>query len=319
MRLIGQLPQAAAETFALHLRRQSIECQLDAPSATAPAFAQPSAAGTSPLEIWVLDEDRVDAARALFSRFLSMPDAPEFNLPHTSLPPPPAPSSPLPPAPSQSGIFFPLPSANAIPIARRIPWLTLSILLLLAVAWFSDAVRAAFAFDSDAIVSHGQLWRLFTPALLTDSHYGGLLLFASIWILHFGRHLELQRGTSACLLLLLLTAGTATLLTAYALPALIETLQRLGHPFPSLGYLAQLPPGPCVLAYALYAYWLIRLRPHSPTADALSLPSRRRILLPGTQFALIAILLILFLTPQTRATPLLYLLSALPAALLALV
>ena len=70
MRLIGQLPQAAAETFALHLRRQSIECQLDAPSATAPAFSQPSAAGTSPLEIWVLDEDRVDAARALFSRFL---------------------------------------------------------------------------------------------------------------------------------------------------------------------------------------------------------------------------------------------------------
>ncbi len=311
MRLIGQLPQAAAETFARHLQRQSIECQLDTPSGTA------ANAGAAPLDIWVFDEDRVDAARALFSRFLSMPDAPEFNLPPP--PPLPQPSQPaaLPSASDSSNILFPLPSPHAIPAARRIPWLSLFVVVLLAVAWFSPTVRDAFSFDSDAILSGGQLWRLFTPALLTDPHFGGLTLFAAIWILHFGRHLELHRGPITCLLLLLLSAGTATLLTAYAIPALSELLQRINHPFPALDALAQLPPGPCVLAYALYAYWLIRLRPRS-AALAPPLSDRRRILLPGTHLALLAILVILFLTSQTSAAPLLYLLSALPAALLAL-
>ncbi len=310
MRLIGQLPQAAAETFARHLQRQSIECQLDAPSGTA------SNAGAAALDIWVFDEDRVDAARALFSRFLSMPDAPEFNLPPPPLPPQLAPQAPIPPASDSSDILFPHLSANTIPTTRHIPWLSLSVLLLLALAWFSPAVRDAFSFDSDAILSGAQLWRLFTPALLTDPHFGGLTFFAAIWILHFGRHLELHRGPMTCLLLLLLTAGTATLLTAYAIPALSELLQRINHPFPALDALAQLPPGPCVLAYALYAYWLIRLRPRS-AALAPPLSDRRRILLPGTHLALIAILVILFLTSQTSAAPLLYLLSALPAALLA--
>lgn len=312
MRLIGQLPQAAAEIFARHLQRQSIECQLDTPTVTT------SSTGPSSLDIWVFDEDRVDAARALFSRFLSMPDAPEFNLPPPPLPTQSETPAPPPSSSDSSDSLFPLPTSHTIPTAHRIPCLSLSVLLLLALAWFSPYVRNAFTFDSDAILSSGQLWRLFTPALLTDPHFGGLTLFATIWILHFGRHLELHRGPITCLLLLLLTAGTATLLTAYAIPALSELLQRINHPFPALDALAQLPPGPCVLAYALYAYWLIRLRPR-PAALAPPLSDRRRILLPGTHLALIAILVILFLTSQTSAAPLLYLLSALPAALLALI
>lgn len=72
MRLIGQLhrPEEAARLVdALYLR--GIECQID--------NAPPHRAGAGKIEVWVLDEDRLAEARAVYSRFLTMPSSGEFR------------------------------------------------------------------------------------------------------------------------------------------------------------------------------------------------------------------------------------------------
>ena len=75
MRLVGQLDEGAEWAFVRYLASQGIEFELERPESA------PAAGSSVPrkVKIWVLDEDLVDRAKALFSRYLSMPDAAEFH------------------------------------------------------------------------------------------------------------------------------------------------------------------------------------------------------------------------------------------------
>ncbi len=77
MRLIGQLDEGAEWPFARYLSSQGIEFDLER-SQTEPAVGSHV---PRQVKIWVVDEDLVDRAKALFSRYLAMPDAAEFHRP----------------------------------------------------------------------------------------------------------------------------------------------------------------------------------------------------------------------------------------------
>ena len=328
MRLIGQLPSAAAETFARYLHGQSIECLLESVAGAAATSAPVATSAAPAAEIWVYDEDQVDTARALFSRYLSMPSAPEFarlDAPPAALPRAvvpeaigPLPSS-APPAATADGS---LPRAAApTPFSlslRDFPWGTFVLLVLVTCAWFSESFQAYLAFDLDALQNHSQLWRLFTSVLLGDTQPGGggFVLFAALWILHFGRHLERDLGHAGFCILVLLTAGMATGLTQYVFPWVLELSGPATNPplAQLLAAVAHQPSGPATLALAFYVYWLARCQRR--TTPALL---RRQVFLPGTHFVLLAILALLLLTPATRGFILLYLLAALPALVVALI
>ena len=75
MRLVGQLDEGSEWAFVRYLTSQGIEYELERPQ------EGPAVGSSEPrkVKIWVLEEDLVDRAKALFSRYLSMPNAPEFH------------------------------------------------------------------------------------------------------------------------------------------------------------------------------------------------------------------------------------------------
>lgn len=312
MRLIGQLSLPAAETFARYLESQHIDCRLDSPPASASGPRDAVGRPAPPVEIWVVDEDRVDTARALFSRFLSMPDAPEFaSAPRRISRDAPVVSKGA--APDTLGNESSAISDISFPPAIRIPFGTFALVLAMAIAQFTPASHAWLVFDAHSVLEHFQVWRIFTPALLHENIWS--LVFSVLWILHFGRHIERRMGSLGLLLLTLLAAGAATLAGIYGLPRLAAWAYASGNPrlSMSLQAAALLTPGSVPVAYAFYAYWLVSLARNSHLVLA-----RRQIFLPGMHIALIAYLLLLLASPSTASIPLLYLASALPVTLVAL-
>ena len=192
MRAIGQLEgEEPAQCFADYLFVQNIEARVE-----------PAAGGN--WTVWVVDEDRVDEARALLSRFRSMPEAAEFEQaaraaadrrreerreataeirklrrPDTWG------------RPRGGATLFLLAASIGVALVTRLGqnatwtgWLLISNLQIIEPARF---------WESLVEIQSGQAWRLFTPVFLHFSLWH--LLFNLLWIQDLGSVLEERIGT----------------------------------------------------------------------------------------------------------------------------
>ena len=182
MRPIGQLEtEEQARTFAVYLFVHDIEAQVE-----------PSAKGGWTL--WVIDEDRVDESQALLSRFRSMPDAEEFYQ--------------APQLAAARRRDAAQESKKEEKILRRpaaFPWRMrgggLTAVLLVACVAVGLATQlgrnpewTGWLLMSLDRVQAGQVWRVFTPALLHFSLWH--LLFNLLWLQDLGTVLEAKLGTA---------------------------------------------------------------------------------------------------------------------------
>lgn len=194
MRPIGQLEdEEAARRFADYLFVREIEAQVE-----------PAKGGD--WTIWVVEEERVDEAQALLSRFRSMPDADEFSQASR--------------AAAERRRDEKKEAREEQKLLRRpdaFPWrmggggLTMGLLILCIVAGLATQLGRNPAWtgwllisnlprldplrfwNSLAEVSSGQVWRLFTPVFLHFSLWH--LLVNLLWMQDLGGALEARIGT----------------------------------------------------------------------------------------------------------------------------
>lgn len=194
MRPIGQLEtEEQARTFADYLFVRDLETQIEQVQSGA-------------WSVWVVDEERVDEAKALLSRFRSMPDADEFHQ-----------ASVVAEQRRRGEEKEAREEAQALKRPGAFPWqmgsggLTMVLLILCIIAalvtklgqdgawtgWFliSNVPRIdPLRFWSSMVeVAHGQAWRLFTPIFLHFSLWH--LLFNLLWMQDLGTTLESKIGT----------------------------------------------------------------------------------------------------------------------------
>lgn len=224
MRMIGQVEEAArAELFAAYLYVHRIDARLEGPGEEGEGRGGKDG---GMWRIWVLDEDRVEEAKGLFSRFCSMPDAEEFQKASAA-----AAAERRQreheeeegPSGGEGGSFgfFGLGKSRrntaADGAADRVwPWggATMGLLGLVVVAVLvtrlgqSEEGVQALVFSLDGI-RQGQVWRLFTPVLLHADLWG--LIFNLLWMQDLGRALESQIGSRRYVIFLLGLAMATTL------------------------------------------------------------------------------------------------------------
>ena len=207
VRKIGQLEdEDRSELFSAYLFVHGIDARTEA--------IEPPPPGRPFWQIWVLDEDRVDEAKALFSRFLSMPDAEEFQksaaaaaaerlrrsreeAPHTAAR---AAWLSLTSATTDGDTVWPMGGVCGIVLA-----LTATIYLLAALGPLRPYLPALFF--NLAALRHGEIWRLFTPVLVHTEIWA--LLFDLLWWMDLGRTLETRIGSRRfCIFVLGLAAAT---------------------------------------------------------------------------------------------------------------
>jgi GlpG protein len=194
MRPIGQLEaEQDARVLADYLFVQGIETQLE--PAKGSAFT-----------VWVVDEDRVAEARALLSRFRSMPDAEEFHQ-----------ASRAAEERRREAQKADRETDHKLKRAAACPWLlggggltTILISLCIVAAlltrleqgnewvrWFRISngllLDPARFWQTLTEVAGGQVWRLFTPVFLHFSLWH--LLFNLLWLQSLGRVAEGRIGT----------------------------------------------------------------------------------------------------------------------------
>lgn len=182
MRPIGQLEtEEQARTFADYLFVRDIETQVE-----------PGSKGGWTL--WVVDEDRVDESQALLSRFRSMPDAEEFyQAPHLAA------------ARRREAAHESRKEEKSLKRPAAFPWrmrgggLTTALLVAcvavgLATQLGRNSEWTGWLLMSLERVQAGQVWRLFTPALLHFSLWH--LLFNLLWLQDLGTVLEAKLGTA---------------------------------------------------------------------------------------------------------------------------
>jgi GlpG protein len=241
MRPIGQLDtEELASVFADYLLVHDIEGQLEP--------------GKGGFTVWVVDEDRVDEAKGLLSRFRSMPDAEEFH------------------KASEAAAERRREEKRAAKEAEKklkrpgaFPWvmprggLTLILLgICVGVGLLTQLGESAewtrWFMISKAEVQRGQVWRLFTPIFLHFTLWH--LLFNLLWLRDFGTILETKIGTWRF-------AGTVAAL------ALASNLSQYAVAGPNFG-------GMSGVVYGLFGYLWMRNRvdPHfgvfiSPMASGL--------------------------------------------------
>ena len=208
MRKIGQLEdEDRSELFSAYLFVHGIDACTEA--------IEPPPPGRPFWQIWVLDEDRVDEAKALFSRFLSMPDAEEFQKS----------------AAAAAAERLRRSREEAEPTAARAAWLSrraaattdgeavwplggvCGIVLLLSAAVYLLGWLGPFKpvlpdlFFNPAALRHGEIWRLFTPVLVHAEIWA--VLFDLLWWMDLGRILEARIGSRRfCVFFLGLAAAT---------------------------------------------------------------------------------------------------------------
>lgn len=182
MRPIGQLEsEEQARTFADYLFIRGVETQVE----------PGKGAGWT---LWVIDEDRVDESQALLSRFRSMPDAEEFYQ---------APQ--LAAARRRDAAQESRKEEKLLQRPAAFPWrlrgggLTMALLVAciaagLATKLGQDPEWTGWLLMSWERVHAGQVWRLFTPALLHFSLWH--LLFNLLWLQDLGTVLEARIGTA---------------------------------------------------------------------------------------------------------------------------
>ena len=284
MRKIGQLEdEDRSELFSAYLFVHGIDARTEA--------IEPPPPGRPFWQIWVLDEDRVDEAKALFSRFLSMPDAEEFQKSAA--------------AAAAERLRRSREEADAEPTAARAAWLSrraaaaaiwplggvCGIVLLLSAAVYLLGWLGPFKpvlpdlFFNPAALRHGEIWRLFTPVLVHAEIWA--LLFDLLWWMDLGRTLEARIGSRRFCVFVLGLAAVTTFAHYLAMP-----LSGGGTAVGLLG-----------IIYGLFGY--IWLRNRLDATFGISLPPITGALLlaflalgafgmmdPGTTFSVIAGLLL---------------------------
>ena len=221
MRKIGQLEdEDRSELFSAYLFVHGIDARTEA--------VEPPPPGHPFWQIWVLDEDRVDEAKALFSRFLSMPDAEEFQKSAA--------------AAAAERLRRSREEADAEPTAARAAWLARMtaataggdaqvwplggvcgiVLVLSAAAYlryaFGGPLRSwlpLLTFNLEAL-RHGQVWRLFTPVLVHTDLWA--ILFDLLWWMDLGRPLEARIGSRDFAIFFLGLAAVTTFAHWIAMP-----------------------------------------------------------------------------------------------------
>ncbi len=191
MRPIGQLnTKEQAQLFVDYLLVHHIDAQLD----------ESRQGGWT---IWVLDEDDVDKASALLSRFRSMPDAGEFDKATRAA------------QKMRQHMDKELPIAPAAAPSVKPPWtlgfggLTFILMMIsLAVTLLSDFGKnpewTRYILFSLPAIKNGEVWRLVTPIFLHLDIWH--LLFNMFWLKDLGGALEEAIGTRRLLVLVLIIA-----------------------------------------------------------------------------------------------------------------
>ena len=219
MRKIGQLEdEDRSELFSAYLFVHGIDARTEA--------IEPPPPGHPYWQIWVLDEDRVDEAKALFSRFLSMPDAEEFQKSAA--------------AAAAERLRRSREEAEAAPTAARAAWFSrmtattaggetvwpfggvCGIVLVLSAAvyllgWLGPLKPVLpELFFNPAALRHGEIWRLFTPVLVHAEIWA--LFFDLLWWMDLGRILEARIGSRAFAIFFLGLAAVTTFAHWIAMP-----------------------------------------------------------------------------------------------------
>lgn len=229
MRLIGILEtHEEAERFAAYAKKQGKEVVID------PTFETPS--GRISYQIWVVDEDHFGAVSTLYEQFCQNPNDPVFQVSRPSMP------SEEPPKKVIEKPFFPFTALVLFLCVLTFLLESMQLYELESVQDFTDipSIQRFFLFDEGLIqdrmpvlpqflgvysylitffkgeniaavtgplftnISHGQLWRFFTPCLL---HAGFLhILFNMLWVWILSRPIEERIGTARLVLFSLIAA-----------------------------------------------------------------------------------------------------------------
>jgi GlpG protein len=208
MRLIGHLEnESLARTFADYLYVQGIDNQLELQKDEGWA-------------IWIRDEDKLDPAAKLLASFRENPNDPRY---HTE-----AKSAPQLRAREEkddaayrkklrSGrqLFQPLAAYGFGPLTFAVLVVCVAVFIWSRFATNLDAISSLFISERMADhrdfhsmlpeITHGQIWRLFTPIFI---HMGFLhILFNMLWLRDLGSMIEARQGTLQLALLVLVIAG----------------------------------------------------------------------------------------------------------------
>lgn len=213
MRQIGIVAnQAAAQRLAAYLYTKGISSQIN-------AEATPENPADGSWSVWVYNEDRVAEGREDFQRFLQDPEAEEFleaegqalRILHEKLQQrkpqvvdlketwqrPPVLRAPL----AMFLIFACLLVAAATDLGDDLQQPLMQNLFICSFTQTGQLIQ----WNGLSEIKSGEIWRLFTPALL---HFSLLhILFNLLWVYDLGVQIEYRRGSWRFLLLVLVIAG----------------------------------------------------------------------------------------------------------------
>lgn len=218
MRKLAVLEEAQAAVFSAYLAERGIDSESE------------PVEGTGQRALWILDEDALANAKALLSRYRSMPDAEEFSRPALEkAAKKAAEDKPIPLAEKPARA----PRAAAAPV--RMPWGTMALVALaIAATWWTGMGKAAAktamlqmtalpfgapgwnpAAWAKALpeICQGEIWRLWTPVLLHFDFWH--ILFNAWWMKDLGSLVEGKEGTGK-FLLFVAVAGLASDLAQFA-------------------------------------------------------------------------------------------------------
>ena len=193
MRLVGETNDVRhAEKFVGFLASQGIEAQVRDVNVTT-------------FGVWVLDEDRLPECSLYFQRFLSNPNASEFNV---VAPPPKVASTQRVTMPRKSFGTLGQVDFSRLPVTFSVIGLCI-VLALLAFLPGLQWLRGHLFFSEELgrqfpEIREGQVWRLVTPVFL----HGNVLhlLFNMLWMYQLGGEIEAEEGSLFLGLFLLMAA-----------------------------------------------------------------------------------------------------------------
>ena len=206
MRLIGHLPdRTRADRFSDLLYSRDIESRVDPGK-------------NRDLEIWVLDDHRIDEAAALLERFSQAPDDPSFaESAHEGARRRARDAKEAVPKRARvveaRTMFYQTPVGQGF-LTLALIGISVLVTVLMQTANGSQIVQLLSiappgSLSGLADIRHGQIWRLFTPMFL---HFGIIhILFNMLWLRDLGSMIEARRGTWTLLAMVLVIAAASNL------------------------------------------------------------------------------------------------------------
>ncbi len=210
MRSIGRLPdEAQGKRFGDFLYGEGIESQVDQSL-------------QRDWEVWILDEENLEKAQALFHEFVEHPDDPRFTRAARAIA-----EKRRQDQQAQVGKRTRMIDTRTIFYTPPVPIGVLTIILIVvsvAITLLADFgknnqyvqpfsitqyARSYLLHEEPGLseIRHGQIWRLFTPMFL---HFGFLhIFFNMLWLRDLGSMIEARKSTWLLLLLVLVIAGTS--------------------------------------------------------------------------------------------------------------